>query len=319
MRGDTLNMTLDGGYIPNPEAADALADSQSLCYGDQIAAMVAADNGRDVYAYRAVVHLLGRSAYLRGRHLKYDGERWRLRARNQGRVGSCVGMGTANALDVMQAYNITEEGQAESLPYRHSADAMYGISRHAIGMFSGKDGSYGAAAIRGGMEIGLLYERAYDGVDLESYSESRARQWASSGVPPAMRDEAGRHKLVAYQRVTSGEQAWALAGAGRPIIMCSQVGWDGERDADGAIRRSGRWAHCMAAGAARRTTRSGRRLLLVLQSYGSDYVKGPYYADQPLGSFYADVEDIDAAVRQGDSWAVSDAAGFAARGGDPWA
>jgi len=312
-------MTQNFGYNPNPEASAAMADAQPRCYGEQIESLVRDDDGGDVFAYRALVWLLKQIPALANRWLLFLDGSLRLRSRNQGPYGTCVGMGTATALDLMQAWNIAEQGQAESLPALHSAVGAYGLARHASNDLGRHDGSYGSATIKAMLNWGLLYQMKYGAYDLSDYNGDTARLWAYRGVPAAMAVEANQHRLTAYQRVKSGEEVWALAGIGRPTIMCSQVGWNGSRDSDGAIRRNGRWAHCMCAGAARRTTSSGRRLILVMQSYGDNGIKGPYFSDQPLGSFYADIDDIDAAVRQGDSWAVADVNGFEAKGASPWA
>jgi hypothetical protein len=52
----------------------------------------------------------------------------------------------------------------------------------------------------------------------------------------------------------------------------------------------------------------------IQNSWGSDWIRGPRVpADAPAGGFWADESVVDRMLRQGDSWAFSDAVGFPAR------
>jgi hypothetical protein len=112
--------------------------------------------------------------------------------------------------------------------------------------------------------------------------------------------------------VKSAEEGWALLGAGYTVNMCSSLGFQGSRDQEGIIRRRGSWSHSMAV-TSRRTTQSGARLVLVHQSWGDDWTGGPYWQDMPWGSFWIHLEDFDAAIRQGDSFAHARYQGFKPR------
>jgi hypothetical protein len=50
----------------------------------------------------------------------------------------------------------------------------------------------------------------------------------------------------------------------------------------------------------------GRDGALLQNSWGKSWVSGPRWPDdQPEGSFWASRTDIEAALKQGDSWAIS--------------
>lgn len=318
------------GWIPNHRDAIDLDIEQDAAakerYRAALDVVAAGDDHRDVFAYRALVDVCRRSRALASRWLAVDGTYRRLVARSQGAYGLCVGFASATILDIRAALDIVAGGDAEYLPALYSADGMYGLARMAAGDTSRGDGCYGSAAIRAMIQLGTLHQMQYQArgstvYDLRRYSGKRGREFGSSWNARAYQPlwEAARKRRVdGYYRVRSGEEAWTLAGLGYPWIMCSSVGFAGKRDADGAIEPRGRWMHAMAGGLARRTTASGRKLILVMNSYGNDWTSGPYFADQPLGSFYADVEVIDRMVRHNDSWAIVGVEGFEAKG-ELWA
>jgi len=49
---------------------------------------------------------------------------------------------------------------------------------------------------------------------------------------------------------------------------------------------------------------------LFINSWGTDWIKGPTRLDQPLGSFWADAKVIDAMLAYEDSFALSNYVGY---------
>jgi hypothetical protein len=291
-------MAYEFGYIPNPEATAVFADSMPRRYGAELELLKAADDNSDALNYRALAKCIG----MEGQQIP---------SRNQGSVGSCVGFGTATPADVVAAIDILVRGDNEEFRYQTSADGLYALSRDISNNLGRGDGSYGAAAAKGIRECGVIHQTKYGEIDLTTYSASRAREWATKGVPQVVKDAAKKTPMRATTLLKSIEQAWAAIGNGYAFNMCSDVGWDSQRDSDGACRRSGKWNHSMGV-SSRRTVRL-RRLLLVHQSWGNDWTGGPYWQDQPLGSFWADWDDIERAILQKDCFVYGGYDGFPRR------
>lgn len=294
------------GYTPNPEATEAFVRSLPPVYAEQVSALTdEADDGRDCLNYRYLTGLIRQY----GDAVRWINDKKQLRSRNQNPAGTCVGFGTAMALDVSAAGDIVVRNEPERFAGTFSATWCYGASRDISGNLGRRDGSYGGAAAKAIREWGTLLQVG----ELEAYDFERARDWARRGVPEGLKLKAAQHKVVHTARLKSVEQAWSCIGNCYPFNMCSNVGWERERDSDGAIRRSRKdWAHSMSV-TSRRTTSSGRRLFLVHQSWGDNWTKGPYFEDQPLGSFWADWDDVDRAVLQSDSFTYSGYEGFISR------
>ena len=297
------------GWTPNHAAMRLWAESVPSGLYAEADALCVGDDNRDALNYRALVKCLQDSGQT-GK-LARDGEYARLRSRNQGSVGSCVGFGTATPLDVLKAVEILS-GEPEQWRAMFSADALYAMGRHIAGRLGRWDGSYGSAAARAITEWGTVHELVYGQHDLTSYSAPRAREWARVGVPAEVREAATDHTVRRAILVRNGDTAWSLLGQGYPINCCSSLGFRGSRDAEGIMRRGGSWMHSMAV-TSRRTSRGGNRLVLFHQSWGDDWASGPYWQDQPLGSFWADLCDLDWACRAGEVIAYAGYNGFIRR------
>lgn len=291
------------GWIPHPTETEAFARSLPPLYAEQASALQEDDDNEDRLAYRHLTALIERHD---------QGDRWlkdgRLNSRDQNPAGTCVGFGTATPMDVLAACDIAIRKEPERWVTTFSADWCYAASRHISNNLGRGDGSYGSAAAQAIREWGTILQLG----ELSGYDFERARLWARRGVPSSLRTEAGEHKVVHTARVVDADAAWSLVGNYYPFNMCSDIGWNNDRDSDGAIRRDGSWSHSMGV-TSRRTTPGGRRLFLVHQSWGNNWTDGPYWEDQPLGSFWADFDDIDQAVRQGDTFAYSGYEGFVRR------
>jgi hypothetical protein len=262
----------------------------------------AKDDGGDRFSYRALVLCLQDGH--RSDWLVQDGPCSRLRSYDQGNIGSCVGNADAKRFSYMAALDIFLRLDAEQFAGMGCPEICYGLSREMAGMLGRGDGSTGYGMAQANTSLGSLAQAVYGAHDLRRYSINTCRQFGLRGVPTEIKALAAEHKYGQYLRVDTAEKAWLCAGAGLPLNQCSSVGWDDPhgRDADGSLRMRGSWSHSMCVGAARRTTKSGRKLILIDQSWGDQWIAGPYYQDQPAGSFYADLDAVGEAVSEGDSF-----------------
>ena len=298
------------GWVPNPAATRAFVARLPTIYRDQIADLVAQDDDRDALNYRALttcVQRAGLTHWLRER----DGVMC-VRSLDQGPVGSCVGNAEARLLDVLAAVEIIIGQELEEFPATFSPDALYGLGREKGNMLGPEDGLYGSAMADAVREWGTLHQLVYGDIDLRRYDPGRCREYGRRGVPASLKPIAAEHLVLHTALVESANEGWALLGAGYTINMCSTLGFDGDRDSDGIIRRRGTWPHSMAV-TSRRTTRKGDRIVLVHQSWGDDWTDGPYWEDMPWGSFWIHLQDFGAALAQGDSFAHASYQGFQPR------
>ena len=287
------------GWVKRPEEYHAYAATLPAAddFWDQLRAR---DDGKDRYCYRALRLCLadaGLAAWL-----VEDGPWTRIRTYDQGNIGSCVGNADAKRWSYMAALDIYLRLDAEQFAGMGCPEVCYGLSREAAGMLGRGDGSTGYGMAQANTGMGSLAQAVYGKYDLRAYSVQTCYQFGLRGVPDEIKAVAAKHKYGQYLRVDTAEKAWLCAGAGLPFNQCSGVGWDGVRDSDGAIRQRGSWSHSMCCGAARRTTSKRRKLILIDQSWHPGWTSGPYWLDQPEGSFYADLDAVGEAVSEGDSF-----------------
>ena len=214
---------------------------------------------------------------------------------------SCVGNGEAMTLSIEEAVDIVCGLKPSSLTCMVSPEACYGLGREAGNMLGRSAGCYGAAVAKSSTTMGTLYQQPYPPtVDLTNYSVTTCRSWGSRGVPAILKPIALQTKLDTSYLIKTVAEAWTLVGAGHPLNQCSNIGFTSmTRDSDGAIKRSGRWSHSMAL-IGRRTTKTGRKLFICMNSWGDTWASGPLYEDQPPGSFGIDYDTVASAIAQGD-------------------
>lgn len=223
--------------------------------------------------------------------------------------GNCVGISMSQLLNVRQAIDCLVLRQPEEYRHMSSGEGTYGLVREACGMRRG-DGAYGSGAAEAVTQLGTLWMKQYGDTNLDvEYSASRCRTYGSRWCSEELKQAAKEHKILSANNVKTAEQAWALVGGYCPIQVCSNRGFRKSRDEDGACRPSGSWSHAMSI-IGRRTTKSGRKLFLILNSWGENWCSGPLFEDQPKGSFYADYDVVDRMLRQGDSYNLVDLNGF---------
>lgn len=230
---------------------------------------------------------------------------------NQQSVGCCVGTGWKHSADVCQATAIAAGKSFEWKPV--SAEAIYAGSRVDVGggRISG-DGSVGAWAKEYVSDrAGIAAMQKYASADLTTFSPTRARDWGRRGVPPDVAAAAKDHPIKGCAVVKSWPDAKRAVQQGYPVAVCSSQGFAMERDHTGRARAEGTWMHCLSLIAVRGAPNEGGFLL---NSWGDSAHTGPVWpSDAPVAGFWADAGVVDRMLRQGDSFALADVAGFPAR------
>ena len=304
------------GYIPDPAATQEflreLAEPRFAQAGAECMTKVVK---QDTFLWR----------YADEAHMQVYGKPFTLW--NQGSAGTCVSFGWALGSYIGQCVD-WKQGEQPKPPLLVATEPIYGGSRTLARMppvsFAGySDGSYGGAAARwvaGKCKDpavgGIIYREVIGKYDLSKYSISMSREWGANGPPREIATRAAEHRALAVAQVTTWDELVAAITAGYCVPICSNVGFAATnvRDKDGFLPRGGQWNHCMVAVAVRFADGPGKRDgACIANSWGLTWVTGGKYpADQPDGSFWVSRADIEAILRQGDSFAIGGVAGF------PW-
>lgn len=220
-------------------------------------------------------------------------------------IGDCVSFGHGHGNDLLQCIEI---GLGQPAVYRETdTEFIYAASREIGGILGSGDGSYGAAAVKAMMTLGMV-SRAMLGSD-GAYSGQRARAWGETGPPASVQTEAASFKLGTAALVSNWDDLVAAITNGYPVTICCDQGFDLTRDQDGFCAQSGTWGHCMVIAG----VRFDRPGACILQSWGPDVPTGPTALGQPDWSFWAEQDAIAAILSEGDSWALSKAPAFMTR------
>ena len=296
------------GYQPNPEGVrEFLAELKEPTFAQAGADAMRQAAGRDTFLYRATA-IAHQKRYGTPRPV------W-----NQGNHGSCVsfafglGVTTAESVDYVA-------GKLKEPPLNCATEPLYAGSRTLARLPPqernlGGDGSYGGAAARwitGRCKDpsvgGILYRTQYGPFDLREYSIPRSQDWGRNGVPAELAKLAAKVRAKCVQ-VNTWQELCAAIERGSPVAICSQVGYGPiprVRDEHGALTRGTPWSHAMVATSVRhRENGSPFDAALIENSWTPSWVSGPRWPpDQPDGSFWARRQDVEAALAQGDSWAI---------------
>jgi len=231
--------------------------------------------------------------------------------RDQKRVGSCVGFGTATAVEHLMCVQIAS-GSAEEF-HDLAPEVIYAGSRVQIGggRING-DGSVGRPVRAAVRRCPPWFVPGTRSEDLRRTPLPRPRSAGRSrGVPAELIPVAKKHPVQAIASVKSWTEARAAVRNGYPIAVCSSQGFTRTRDADGFCQPSGVWMHCMALVGIRGGSRPGGFLV---NSWGPTAHTGPGGPGSPSpAGFWADAAVLDRMLGEGDSWAFSGFAGFPAR------
>jgi hypothetical protein len=306
------------GYQPDPEGTrEFLSELDRPTFAAAAGEAMAEAKGVDTFLYR----------HVQKAHQSHYGLPWK--CWDQGDHGSCVSFAFALGAYTGQSVDFVE-GRMARPPPEVATEPIYGGSRTAarlppITKNNGLDGSYGGAAARwisgkckDATVGGILYRERYGDIDLSAYSIPRSIAWGRDGVPLALAREANQHKAVSVAQVRTWDELCASIERGSPVVLCSNVGYGRAdntmpvRDADGFLPRGKSWGHAMLCWAVRHQKNgSPRDGGLIQNSWSERWCRGPRWPDdQPDGSFWASRENIQAALDQGDCFAIGGVDGF---------
>lgn len=234
-------------------------------------------------------------------------------------VHNCVSHGWGRGVQDLMLHEIAA-GEPEEWPGAEVCrEAIYGGSRVEVG--GGRirgDGSVGEWAAKWVKNWGIILYAKYGSVDLtDGYRVDRCRKWGDSGCPDALEPEAKKHPVTDVALVMTAAEAWAAVGGGKPVAVCSDVGYDSPL-VEGFCRRSGSWAHCMVVRG--RFLHPTRGKSFVIGNSWGDYLAGRgdptvRTADAgdvrlPPGSFAVTAADLESMLRQQDSYAMAGLTGW---------
>jgi hypothetical protein len=293
------------GCIEDPEACDEVR--QSLPVGQRYwedtpagKAVGVADADGDVLLSDAAKNLLGR-------HLP---------ARDQGNVGSCVGKGSTTAVEYLLIGQAVADGLGADAFRELSSEVAYAGSRVEIGKGRIRgDGSVTAWSGQWYRQFGAVPRAVYGPIDLRRYSADRCREWGRTGVPDSLEPTARQFPVKGITFAKSASDVVSAIKQRYTVAIGSRIGFGNRmpltRDADGFLRPTGSWGHCMAYVGYVGGRRPG---ILCVNSWGEDWVRGPTGGhDLPPGSFLVDLSVVDQMCREGDAIIFSDATDFPAR------
>ena len=284
------------GWSPNPRAVDGvLAQLRHPLMGPAASAIKGTGAGKTALLWRHVEKLVGEFP-----------------VRTQA-IGDCVSQGAATAVDVVKATSI-QAGEPGIWRAETASEAIYGLSRVEVGQgeLGQEDGSYGAWGAQAVKEYGTLVRERYGQHNLSSYSGELAREWGVNGLPDELEPTAREHLIREISLVTTYEDVRDALANGYAVTIASMQGFRDHRDEDGFLKPSGEWPHQMAViGMDDEFERPG---VLVMNSWGTNWVTGPTRHNQPPGSFWVDAEVLEKKIlSEHDSWAFGDYEGWPAK------
>lgn len=237
--------------------------------------------------------------------------------KNQNPIGSCVAFGNSLAAFNTMAGNIVL-GNAQEELRDICEEVTYAGARVDVGKGRIRgDGAVGAWAAKYLTEEGGFVDRGvHEGIDLSTYDPNRCRSWGNTGAPAAIKALAKQHNIRTTTMVKSWEEAKKALAQGYGIGVCSDIGFEGTRDANGVIPARGSWNHCMCLDGYHTHT-DGKEYGHIQNSWGANYHRGPVGWGNPnTAGFWTHATTIDRMLKQNDSWAYAGVNGFKARNPD---
>ena len=242
--------------------------------------------------------------------------------RYQSKSPSCVGQAVAAAVDFLACVEILAGEPERMPPAPASAEVIYGLSRIEIGNVSRKygGGSHNLWAVQAITQYGVVAQLNYPLIrqDLRKPSSSKAILFGRKGIPSGLEEVARVHPITDYVSIDSYEECRDAIYMGHPVVVGSNQGFGKKgrtRDSEGFLSPPWRlffpstWNHSMVIIG---VCDQDRRGCLILNSWGSKWVKGPTrFGDEPKGSFWVDWDIIDRMVKQGDAFAIRGFKGYA--------
>jgi hypothetical protein len=228
-------------------------------------------------------------------------------------IGDCVSFGAKNAIEYVQFFPMANGDHLNWTmvfpPY------LYGCGRVFIGngQIGSEDGSLGAWQAKAVMEYGAVRK---DESGLPEYSGAIARQWGVNPGPDKKWIELGKQHIVkSAAAVSSWEDMVQAITNGYPITIASNVGFDMKPRADGFHHYSTHWGHQVCAIGV--DDDASEPHACILNSWGPDahgVIKDFKTGDTwPGGTLRVRKADVEAMLREGDSFAYSSFTGFPAQ------
>lgn len=235
-------------------------------------------------------------------------------------IGSCVGMGKANAERMLACADIVVRGDRERYieifePYG------YGRSRLHAGIRGRGSGSTGSGAAKAARIDGVvsIENEGLTGWTVRNGSIGQTLYW-DGGVDTKWSDGAAigsewvergkKHLVRTTAQVTTYEQVRDALLNWYPVTVASSRGFQMRPVVDGGKhwgRPSGTWMHQMCFVG---VDDDGRRPGCYCWNSWNAEAHGPPADDAPPGGFWVDAEVVTSMVRQGDSYAYSQFDGF---------
>lgn len=225
----------------------------------------------------------------------------------------CVAQASGSAVDLLTCTRIIIEKKKEAFLGESSTDLIYSGGRILIAKQKNIEGMEGNWAVSYLKEYGnllrIIYNIGKEQYDLRPYNYNTYNHWKKTVPPISLQEESKKHSLIESVLVSSWEEVRDAVSAGYPVIFCSYLGANNDqRDQDGFIKPSGRWAHAWCLAGVQDGKRPGACLL---NSHGPSFGKGPKTFNQPEGSVWIDAEHINRSLRQfADSYALTNYNGF---------
>jgi len=235
----------------------------------------------------------------------------------QGSYGTCCGEAGTMGAQFVSAIQIAEKKRPEEHKGPFSVEYTYASSRVEVGrgQIRRGDGSSGEWTAQSMQRLGLLPRGKYGKYDLRVHDGATARAWGRSGVgvPDELEALGKQHPIKLAPLVENWEEAADCIAAGSPVLLCSSVGYNEVCDRQGFLKHDRIWWHAMLlVGADRR--KGKREGGCIINSWGPDWlVQRQHELGTPAGGFWADARVIDKAIKQRDSYALSDFVGFRRR------
>ena len=230
-------------------------------------------------------------------------------------IGDCVSQGSALGVDTLTTVQIGLLGKNEEWKGPCSTESIYGGGRVEVGKgkikrFDGMTGAWAGEWVR---DYGILLRGVYGDIDLTKYRPDLARLWGRNGVPENLKKLAKPHPVKTVTLVEGFDQAADSIANGYPVLVCSNVGYVDRTDDEGFLSRGKKpWNHGMLIWGI--DTISKRQGGCIANSWGTNWISGPQHKlGTPAGCFWADAKNIDAMLKQEDSFAFSNYIGYPRR------
>lgn len=236
-------------------------------------------------------------------------------------IGDCtswMGSEFINSLACCEAYTRSQKDPSTAADFKFeetATEATYATERIDIGKgrLGGSDGGVGAWVFQAFQNVGTTSRPALQRLGYDpTYSGKRAKQWGDQGLPTNVHSLLANNKLTTFTNVTNFDQAVTFIDNGYPVGVCSNRGFEEQRDQDGFCNPKGEWDHAMLFVATKKGSRPG---LGILQWWGLNkgHPNGPAWQDAPGNFWWVDADVANSMLAQGDSHTGNGFQGYESR------